>query len=170
MGYATRRATPPCPPGTVSVILLASAAFACAACGGGGGGSDGGVVTPPAFEATISWIQNNVFTPKCALAGCHTGPNPQNGLDLSMGNAFANLVNVPSFCDPQIVRVVPGDSANSLLFQKLTNTQPAHCGEPMPKPQNPGDPWVMLPANELQAIRQWIDGDGSGGAQPQPGY
>lgn len=135
--------------------------------GCGGGGSDGGVVTPPpTAQPTISWIQNNVFTPKCALSGCHIGPNPQNGLDLSKGNATANLRNVPSFCDSSIMRVLPGDSSSSLLFQKLTDTQPPHCGEPMPKPLNPGDPWMMLPADELDAIRTWIDTD----AAPQPGY
>jgi len=42
--------------------------------------SSGGV------EASIADIQNKIFTPRCALSGCHTGTSPQNGLDLTLGS------------------------------------------------------------------------------------
>lgn len=72
--------------------------------------------------ATLAQIQAQVFTPVCA--GCHNGSVPPTGAlpgaqNLTAGNAFANLVDVPSKELPNLLRVKPGDPAGSYLIQKL---------------------------------------------------
>ena len=109
---------------------------------------------------SIISIQAEIFTPKCALSGCHTGPSPQNGLDLTQGAAIANLVNVPATWDANFQRVESGNPDDSYLYMKLVG-DPRIQGEPMPKCQpQPGCTYMSLPGAELAAIFSWIDGDG----------
>ena len=50
--------------------------------GGSGGGNSGG--TPgPLFSAVKAMMQTN-----CAVAGCHTGPNAQNGINFTIDNTI----------------------------------------------------------------------------------
>jgi hypothetical protein len=75
--------------------------------------------------------------------------------------AYTNLVGVPaegSACGPAgidggspEIRVVAGNSAASLLYQKLVGTPPPPCGAAMP---DFGDP---IPASELALVKAWID-------------
>lgn len=70
---------------------------------------------PPAgLQATLSSIQANIFTPKCALAGCHVagGGAP---MSLAAGSSYAALVgiNSPKYGLP---RVAPGNANNSVLY------------------------------------------------------
>jgi hypothetical protein len=125
---------------------------------------------PTGVQASIVSIQNEVFTPKCALSGCHTGPAPQNGMDLTMGSATANLVDVPATWDASFKRVDPGDASDSYLYMKLVN-DPRIQGEPMPKCQPQPCSWVALPGDELAAIFDWINGSGPDRPDdPLPGY
>jgi len=110
-------------------------------------------------QATIEDIQSKIFTPRCALSGCHAGPTPQNGLDLTLGQAQANLINVPATWDPSFMRVKPNDPQDSYLYMKLVNDARI-MGQQMPK----GGPF--LSSQELGAIFDWI-GQGS---RPRPGY
>src|SRR5262249_43443398 len=48
-----------------------------------------------------------LFTARCALAGCHTGASPQEGMNLSSGEAWRNIVNVGSEEIPGEMRVKP---------------------------------------------------------------
>ena len=159
--------------GSLLILILATVYPGCSS-GGGGGDSDGssGGMMPGGIRASIVSIQDRVFTPKCALSGCHTGPNPQNGLDLTMGNSTANLVNVPATWDSAFLRVEAGNPTDSYLYMKLVD-DPRIQGEPMPKcrPQ-PGCAWTALPGDELAAIFDWINGDGDedGPDRPRPGY
>lgn len=104
-------------------------------------------------QATLVSIQQNVFTPTCAVAGCHTGPTGPNlpaGMDLSTESAsFASLVNVASLQQPGILRVAPNDADGSYLVQKLEGT--AASGMRMPLGGGALDPPV------IEAIRAWID-------------
>lgn len=87
------------------------------------GPSDSGNTVPPGTSLSkFSEIQSRVFTPTCAVAGCHGGSNVQANLSLSEGNAYNNLVNKQSFRNPNFVRVKPGDSGNSFLIKMLRNT------------------------------------------------
>ena len=43
-------------------------------------------------EATLSNIQATIFNLNCAVPGCHSGSNPPQGMNLSEGEAFSNIV------------------------------------------------------------------------------
>lgn len=70
----------------------------------------------PALKATFSSIQQNVFAKSCAFSNCHGGTQEPN---LNAGSAYNNLVNKPSIQRPSMMRVKPGDSANSYIMKKL---------------------------------------------------
>lgn len=98
------------------------------------------------MKATLSEIQSKIITPTCATTGCHTGPSPTGGLDLSAGKAFANLVNVKSGEEPQLLRVAPGNSSASFIIRKLNGSGTS----------------VMPPSGKLNqalidSISSWID-------------
>jgi len=69
--------------------------------------------------ATLSEIQNSLFTPRCIE--CHGGNFPAAGLSLDNGQSFTNLVNVTSVSGTN-TRVVPGNSSTSFLVRKLSGT------------------------------------------------
>jgi hypothetical protein len=86
--------------------------------------------TAPA-QVTLTQLQTQIFTPICS--GCHTGggtslPGVQN---LTAGNTFANIVNVPSIEQPSLLRIKPNDAANSYLVQKILGA-PGITGSRMP--------------------------------------
>jgi hypothetical protein len=88
---------------------------------------------PPSETATFARVQAEVFTPTCALSGCHLGPAAlaQEGLVLS-DDAYPNIVGVRANQNPSIFRVTPGDAANSYLWRKITAGQPI-VGDRMPQ-------------------------------------
>jgi uncharacterized protein (TIGR03118 family) len=105
---------------------------------------------PPA--TTLTQIQTSVFTPICS--GCHNGSQPTNGAlpgsqNLTAGNSYANLVNVASHEQPTLLRVKPGDPADSYLIQKLQGAA-GISGERMPL----GGPY--LDAATIAQIQSWI--------------
>jgi hypothetical protein len=123
-----------------------------AACGAGSGegldqnGRPIGSTLPPG--ATFASIQANVFTPVCAVPGCHGGASAQQGLRLDAGFSYGNLVNVASPRDATLIRVIPGDPDNSFIIQKLEGTQA--LGARMPD----GGPYLQQ--SQIDLIRQWI--------------
>ena len=125
------------------------------ACGGGDGTGldvngrpigEGG--TAPPAGPTLASIQANVFTPSCAVAGCHGGVAAQRGLRLDAGFSAANLINVRSPVNSSLVRVVPGQPDASFLIHKLQGTQT--LGDRMPQ----GGPF--LSQTQIDDIRLWI--------------
>jgi len=78
--------------------------------------------TEPPADATFTRVQAEVFTPKCALSGCHMGPASaaQEGMVLAAGSAYDNIVMVRSNQNPSLFRIAPGDPANSYLVRKIT--------------------------------------------------
>ena len=95
----------------------------------------------------LSEIQNKVFTPNCAVSGCHEGSNPQAELNLSQGNSFANLVNVASILNPPLKLVEPGNAGSSFLIKVLT--WEGNVKMPLDAPQ--------LPQNVIDSIKVWIN-------------
>ena len=100
-------------------------------------------------EATLTNIQQTIFQTSCAVSGCHAGPQPQQGLDLSAGQAFANLVGVESRERPTLDRVAPGTPDASYLVWKIEG-RPDIVGVRMPLGRAP------LSAAQIALIRQWI--------------
>ncbi len=100
-------------------------------------------------ESKFSSIQANIFNKSCAVSGCHDSGSQQAGLDLSSGKAYGNLVNVPSSQKPNILRVKPGDAANSYLVMKLEGAS-GITGRRMPLGGS-------LSTDQIDAIKQWIN-------------
>jgi len=106
---------------------------------------------------TLAYIQATVFSPICAQ--CHRpggiGPMP---LD-SEAASYQNLVGVRSLELPQLLRVEPGNAADSYLYWKI-DPDPAQgrtiVGERMPRGLPP------LDRDQIDSIVHWIDN----GAEP----
>jgi hypothetical protein len=133
--------------------MLASGILA--GCGGGDGSGDPAPPPEPPppppsppFGPNFSEIQAELFTPTCAVSGCHTGAAAPQGLRLDEANSYSLLVDVASTEVSTILRVAPGDPDNSYLIQKLEGT--ASVGEQMPL----GGP--ALEQASIDVIRQWI--------------
>jgi hypothetical protein len=109
-------------PGAVFREQVATAALllALSACGSGDGG--GSSAPGAGLQPTLASIQANLFTPTCAVPGCHTGATPAQGLRLDDQFSYGSLVGVASPYGSTIFRVVPGDPDNSFLIQKLEGT------------------------------------------------
>lgn len=98
---------------------------------------------------SLASIQSSIFTPTCAVNGCHNSSSSQAGLTLTSGQSFSNLVNVPSTQIPNLNRVTPNDPEASYLVKKLRG-DPGISGARMPFGGSP------LSSAQLNSIVQWI--------------
>ena len=134
-----------------STIVVAFAGSVFVACGGdsptdtggNGGGTTREILTNPAFGANIQEIFNRRG---CTSASCH-GTSAQGGLTLSIGSAYADLVNVDATADPSKKRVTPNDAVNSYLVMKVEG----RAGDRMPLGLG------ALDNIDITNIRNWID-------------
>ncbi|MCH8116941.1 MAG: hypothetical protein IIA78_02350 [Proteobacteria bacterium] len=105
------------------------------------------------IQPSLASIQNNIFTPTCSVAGCHSGPPGPNlpaGMDLSSANAsFSSLVNILSIEVPTILRIAVHDADNSYLIHKLEGTSADNSRMPLGGP--------FLDQATIDVIRRWID-------------
>ena len=107
--------------------------------------------TTPPMNATVSFSQQiqAIFDANCIQ--CHiAGGIADQIMHLNSGESLAALVNTPSVQNPSLTRVVPGDSASSLIFQKISQDSPP-VGSRMPL----GGPF--LDNSTINLIRDWID-------------
>lgn len=106
--------------------------------------------TEPPADATFTRVQAEVFTPKCALSGCHMGPASaaQEGMVLAEGSAYDNIVMVRSNQNPNLFRIAPGDPANSYLVRKITPFTDI-IGDHMPQTGSISD-------GQRQLVTQWV--------------
>src|SRR5439155_968447 len=72
-------------------------------------------------QPTVSFANNvqPIFTRSCALAGCHVGPVPTGPVDLSLGQTYAQTVNVKSAQQPNLKRFLPGKPDQSYIIHKI---------------------------------------------------
>jgi hypothetical protein len=108
-------------------------------------------------HSDLAWIQQKIFTPSCATSECHAGSDPEVGLNLEAGRAYANLVNKNASTVQGWQRVVPGTLATSYLVVAFGRAD----GPP------PRDGFMPLGADalcveKLEAVERWI----LAGAQP----
>lgn len=103
------------------------------------------------ISATLSSLQENIFSPTCATAGCHSSGARSGSLVLEEGSSFGNLVNIDS-TESDLKRVLPGGPDNSYLIHKLNGTQSSvgGSGSQMPLGSSP------LSEEAIQKIREWI--------------
>jgi len=122
--------------------------------------SDSGTEPSNTLEATLESIQAKIFTPSCALSGCHvpggSGPMPLR----SAAESFASLVNKASVQKPTMMRVKAAHADSSYLIQKLEGAN-GISGSRMPLGRD------QLSTEKISTIRAWIDAgakfDGAGG-------
>ena len=125
------------------------------ACAGDGTGLE---LVSGTGQVTLSGDVQPIFTSSCALSGCHAGTNPQRGQNLSVGQTFANIVNVPAMELSTMNRVTPGEPDNSYLVHKVQGTHLAVGGTGFQMPLNRSP----LTQTEIDLIREWI----AAGANP----
>lgn len=104
---------------------------------------ESGTIPKPLF----SDIQRKVFTPRCDRPGCHGTTNNQANLLLQEGEAYQNLVGVPSLLFPGMTRVIPDSSSKSLLIKLLKGDLPPRM--PLNGP--------FLEDAIIDSIAKWID-------------
>jgi hypothetical protein len=148
----------------VCVNMALGTSTACAACDANGDGTVtineiitavnaalNGCPAPP--TVTFAQIQDTIFTPSCAVAGCHDAASATGNLVLTAGSSYAQLVNVqpstPLAAQAGLLRVDPGHPDNSFLLVKL---QGPALGEGSQMPLIGGP----LPADQIQLVRDWI--------------
>ncbi len=98
------------------LAMLIAGALAC------NSGDGTGVLPPPPVDLSITFSGSvqPIFTRSCAFAtGCHAGPDAQQGMDLSAGQAYSNIVNVRSMQATQLFRILPSNADSSYLVLKI---------------------------------------------------
>ncbi len=125
------------------------------ACAGDGTGLE---LVSGVDRVTLSGDVQPIFTSSCALSGCHAGTNPQRGQNLSVGQTFANVVNIVAMELSTMNRVTPGQPNSSYLVHKVqgTHSDVGGSGFQMPLGRSP------LTQMEIDLIRAWIEA----GARP----
>ncbi|MEE8134425.1 MAG: hypothetical protein V3T56_05180 [Gemmatimonadales bacterium] len=121
------------------------------ACAGDGTGLE--EFMPGGDQVTLSGDVQPIFTSNCALSGCHAGTNPQQGMNLSAGQTFANVVNVQAMELSTMNRVTPDEPDNSYLVHKVqgTHLNVGGSGNQMPLGRSP------LTQTDIDLIRAWIE-------------
>lgn len=89
-----------------------------------------------------------IFEGSCARSGCHAGPTPQQGMNLSRGQFFNAIVGKPSQERPDLKRVHPGKPDSSYLVHKI-EARSNIVGAQMPLVGK-------LSEEEVQTIKEWI--------------
>ena len=106
---------------------------------------------PPALVSFRGDIQP-IFTARCALPGCHSGPIPTQGLDLSDGSSYAALVGRSSTELPTVKLIDPGSATTSYLLWKVGKAPAGQSimGLPMPLLGGP------LTLAQVVTISDWV--------------
>ena len=109
------------------------------------------------FRATWPAIQSLIIERHgCTNNACH-GTAASGGLVLTPEVAYHNLVDVPSSSVAGRDRVEPGDKSRSVLWLKLAKaTNPDEYGNAVPGAGMPNGGLAPLSADELEAMRLWI--------------
>ena len=126
----------------VALLLLTACGELKTPTGPGGGGD------PIDQSATLTRLQNEIFTPTCATIGCHDPLGQQSSLILSAGRTYAMTVDRPSVEIPSLDRVEPNDPTASYLYRKITGS--GITGDRMPQGKPP------LSDAQLKLVRDWI--------------
>ena len=109
----------------------------------GGNGDNGDPQT-----VTLATLNAEIFMPKCATSGCHSGPQAAGGMSLDADAIADEIIGIVSQ-GYGISRVAPGDPDNSLIVKKVRAD--ADAGGQMPRGAAP------LADEEIAKIVEWIE-------------
>ena len=137
---------------------LAAALLACGSSGDGspagpsgdapdGGSTDTGGGGRPAV--TLVRLSGEIFTPRCATSGCHSGTARAGGLSLQAEDIATAIVDVSSEAKPDYKLVAPGDPVNSYLLMKMRGDE-GIAGDRMP-------PARALEEEQIALIEEWVE-------------
>ena len=138
-------------------LLIATFALGCSSdpepAGGGGSGGSGGSGGAGDTLNMAKVAREVINETNCGGPLCHTGA----AAGFRLGNAdalYAELVGkmaTGAECGTSgRIRVVPSDSANSLVYLKIAGGG-VPCGDPMPPPPQ------TISSDKIELVRQWID-------------
>jgi hypothetical protein len=103
---------------------------------------------------TLQQVQDEIFTPSCAVQFCHSGGFPSSGLSLEDGLSFDQLVGVtptnPAAASDGLLRVDPGAPDNSFLMTKIIGPTRIELGSKMPLTG------PALTDQQIALVRAWI--------------
>jgi hypothetical protein len=103
---------------------------------------------------SIADIHKRILLPRCALPGCHVG-NFEPDFRTAQ-SSYATMVYHPiiknNAANTFKYRVIPYDTARSLLYERITNCCFVNVNDRMPQ-DNIGQP---LPAQDIADIADWI--------------
>jgi len=108
---------------------------------------------PPGGPLTFESGVQPIFTANCAFSQCHAGDDPEQGMNLAAGQAYSNVVNVPSVQVPRLLRIDPNRPDSSYLVIKLEGRAGAVGGVPTQMPLG-----GMLTSAQIDTIRAWVSG------------
>jgi mono/diheme cytochrome c family protein len=108
--------------------------------------------TNPPPDATLSGSVQPIFTANCATSSCHIGATAPAGMDLSQGQAYANIVNVASAELTTMLRVDPGQPDSSYLVHKIQGTHLTVGGIRARMPLNK----PPLSDQDIARVRAWV--------------
>ena len=130
---------------------LAAAVASLVACGGTvRSPTEPAPVAPGAQAFTFTQIQNGIFTPSCAKAGCHASSSASGGLVLAAGLAYGDIVGRSAQEEPQLDYVRPGNPEASYLLKKVRG-DPDITGGHMPLDGPP-----FLSSQQIAGLAAWI--------------
>ena len=118
-----------------------------------------GSATPSLSDPTnFAYLHEKIFAPVCANSGCHDGTFEPDFRTIS--SAYNTLVYAPVITNDAAgtftYRVEPGNSAKSLLHERLTNFIPNTSGL-MPLAVDPDSDWNQKDQTYITYIKNWID-------------
>ena len=113
----------------------------------------------PIPESNFAYLYQNIFRPTCANSGCHDGTFPPDFRTIvSSYNAIVYQPVITNDAQNTFTyRVAPGNSAMSLLYERLVTFIPNTSGI-MPAVVDPDSDWNTRDAEYIAAIKAWIDG------------
>ena len=120
--------------------------------------------TTPVYQAPDSsygLIYTKIFTPSCALSGCHAAEDHAaqghaHGVTLAGSATYEGLINVAprnaQAAAAGLKLIAPSDSTKSWLFQKMIYSRSVHkYGAPMPSGG------LTLTEKQILFVRKWIE-------------
>jgi hypothetical protein len=106
-----------------------------------------------ARPVSFTEVQDEIFTPRCAIPACHDAASANANLVLTEGRAYGALVGVPPDTESArvagLLRVAAGEPERSFLLMKVQGPPPGQ-GSRMPLIGEP------LTAEQIDLIRTWI--------------